>query len=103
MAKPWAEKFYNSVRWERCRESFIADRIQKDGGMCQRCRRQLGYIVHHKTHLTPDNIGDPNVSLNWDNLEYVCKDCHDEEHLPGHGQKAVLCGFDEEGRPIERT
>ena len=71
--------------------------------MCQRCHEQLGYIVHHKIYLTPQNIDDPEISLNFVYLEYVCKDCHDEEHLPGHGAKATLCGFDEEGRPIERT
>ena len=69
--------------------------------MCQRCKRQPGYIVHHKIHLTPANIGDPEVSLNWDNLEYVCKECHDAEHLPG--SKPPLCEFDEEGVPVERS
>ena len=103
MAKDFAKAFYNSTRWEKCRAGFIASRIQEDGGMCQRCREQLGYIVHHKVHLTPLNIKDPEISLSWDNLEYVCKDCHDAEHLPGHGAKATFCEFDEEGRPIERT
>lgn len=103
MAKPWAEKFYNSARWQHCRAAFIDSRIREDGGMCQRCHEQLGYIVHHKIYLTPLNIDDPEVSLNFDNLEYVCKDCHDAEHLPGHGAKATFCGFDEEGRPVERT
>lgn len=103
MAKPWAEKFYNSARWQHCRAAFIDSRIREDGGMCQRCHAQLGYIVHHKIHLTPLNIDDPEISLNFDNLEYVCKDCHDEEHLPGHGAKATFCGFDEEGRPVECT
>lgn len=103
MAKDWAEAFYKSARWKKCREAFIIGRMMIDGGMCQRCGRQLGYIVHHKIHLTPQNIDDPSVSLSLDNLEYVCKDCHDEEHLPGHGAKATFCGFDEEGRPVERT
>lgn len=103
MAKDWAEAFYKSARWKKCREAFIIGRMMIDGGMCQRCGRQLGYIVHHKIHLTPQNIDDPSVSLSLDNLEYVCKDCHDAEHLPGHGIKETFCGFDAEGRPVERT
>ena len=56
--------------------------------MCQRCF-QRGIIetgskerpleVHHKTPLTAANITDPSVALNWDNLELLCKTCHDEE------------------------
>ncbi len=99
MAKAWAKQFYKSAAWDHCREGFIQQRIQIDGGMCQRCGKQLGYIVHHKVWLDPKNIKDPVVSLNWENLEYVCKECHDTEHMPGSG--GLLCGFDENGRPID--
>lgn len=30
--------------------------------------------------LTPENIGDPAVSLAWDNLELLCRDCHGKAH-----------------------
>lgn len=40
-----------------------------------------GYIVHHKHYITADNINDPSVTLNWDNLEYLCFDCHQAEHF----------------------
>ena len=36
--------------------------------------------MHHKVHLTPDNINDPDVSLNADNLMLLCRDCHAMEH-----------------------
>lgn len=39
-----------------------------------------GVIVHHKIHLTPENIYDRNIALSWDNLELLCRDCHDKEH-----------------------
>ena len=35
--------------------------------------------VHHKIPLTPENVRDTNITLNWDNLELLCKSCHDEE------------------------
>ena len=33
-----------------------------------------------KQALTPDNIHDPSVTLSWDNLKLVCRDCHAKEH-----------------------
>ena len=42
-----------------------------------------GYIVHHLVTLTPENIGNPAVSLNHSLLAYVCKECHDA--YEGHG------------------
>lgn len=80
MAKPWAKAFYDSKAWERCRDSYIADRVLADGGYCERCREELGFIVHHVTELTPENIRDPLVSLNHANLQYLCKKCHDKVH-----------------------
>ena len=56
MAKEWAKSFYNSQKWKRCRKAFIDERILIDGGMCQECQEQIGYIVHHKITLTPEDI-----------------------------------------------
>lgn len=50
--------------------------------MCETCGNrtgELGYIVHHKTWLTPENINDPSISLNHDNLKYSCLICHNRE------------------------
>ena len=44
------------------------------------CRDAQGYIVHHKVELTPDNINDPDVTLNMANLLYLCQDCHNKIH-----------------------
>lgn len=103
MAKEWAKAFYNSKAWIRCRTSYIAKRITIDGGMCEECHKNLGYIVHHKIMLTPENISNPDVALNHRYMEYVCKDCHDafEGHgVGGHGKVRPLCMFDENGQPI---
>lgn len=73
--------FYKSGAWKRCRAEYI----KKVGGLCERCLAKglivPGYIVHHKIPLTPDNINDPSVSLSFDNLEYLCQDCHNKEHF----------------------
>ena len=80
MAKEWAVSFYKSKAWQKCREGYI----QSVHGMCEPClkkdRLTPGLIVHHKILLTPTNISNPEISLNWDHLEYHCQDCHNKEH-----------------------
>ena len=75
MAKEWAKAFYASGPWQRVREYVL----RRDRFMCQRCKRPAD-TVHHKVRLTPDNIHDPMISLNPDNLEAICDDCHKAEH-----------------------
>ena len=52
--------------------------------MCEPCfeagRLEPAAIVHHVTWLTPDNINDQYVTLSWDNLMRVCRDCHAAIH-----------------------
>lgn len=83
MAQEFAKSFYNSKAWKECRASFIAERIAIDGGLCMTCGAvtgNLGYIVHHNNvWLTPENINNPEVSLNHDNLKYDCLTCHNQE------------------------
>ena len=78
--KPYAEKFYKSKAWRQCRDSYA----KAAGGLCERCLAkgifQPGIIVHHKIEITPETIDDPNITLNWNNLEFVCRDCHAELH-----------------------
>jgi 5-methylcytosine-specific restriction endonuclease McrA len=80
MAKAWAKKFYNSKTWQVCRATYISNRINIDGGICEMCHETPGYIVDHIKELTPENINDPNISLKLSNLQYLCKKCHDKKH-----------------------
>lgn len=81
MSKPFARSFYTTKAWLKCRKSYIAHRRAVDGGMCEDCHERTGYIVHHKTELTPQNISDPEVALSFGNLKYVCHECHNSiEH-----------------------
>ena len=103
MAKEFAKAFYNSKAWIQCRDSYIADRVAADGGMCEECHINVGYIVHHKVTLTESNIHDPDITLNHKNFEYVCKDCHDRFEGHGVGKKIrPLFDFDLNGQPISR-
>ncbi len=103
MAHAWARPFYNSLSWIRTRDLYIQNRMLIDGGVCEECHSNPGYIVHHRIHLTEQNINDFDVSLNLENLEYVCKECHDsfEGHGPhGRGKAERLCAFDANGEVI---
>lgn len=78
--KEYAKGFYKSDAWKRARKIVIA----RSNGLCERCLaaglHRPGYIVHHKTYITPGNINNTDITLNPDNLEYVCEDCHNKEH-----------------------
>ena len=128
MAKEFSRKFYNSKTWKNIRHCYIMSRIREDGGMCEQCHERPGVIVHHKDILNPENIGDEYTSMHADNLELVCKECHDAE--VGHfydgrkkahknagerraeanrqrawemKQRPLKCeGFDENGNPIPK-
>ena len=80
MAKEFSVKFYKSNAWRECRNAYAAHR----GHLCEECLRRnvlsLGEIVHHKIVLTPENVNDPSITLNWDNLELLCRQCHSEVH-----------------------
>lgn len=95
MAKEFAKGFYNSAAWVKCRAAYIASVF----GLCERCKR-VGKILHHKIVLTPQNIINPLVTLSWDNLIFVCKDCHEAEHSNSVTRKDVM--FDTHGNLIQR-
>ena len=102
MARDFAKSFYQSKEWEKCRAAYIASRRAIDGGLCERCGARPGVIIHHRIHLTPQNISDPDISLSHVNLQYVCHACHDEIHgnsarLPGG---MVKYRFGPDGQPV---
>ena len=98
--KDFTNRFYNHAAWMTVRDSYIAKRQRVDGGMCERCHDKLGYIVHHKIKLTPENIGDPAIALNQDLLEFVCLDCHNKEHGVFQPSPRRII-FDDDGNVID--
>lgn len=51
--------------------------------------------------MTPDNINDQEVTLNWSKLEYLCKDCHELAHSESDPVRHDV-RFDEKGQLVER-
>lgn len=91
MAKAFAFKFYRSKQWKHTKDAYM----KSQHGICERCGKPAK-IVHHRIWLTPDNINDPNITLNWSNLEALCQECHNAEHI-GQPECADGTFFDEEG------
>lgn len=77
----FAYAFYVSGEWRACREAYL-----KRYPLCRRCAAkglaEPATQVHHVIRLTRENITDPAVALNWDNLEPLCDACHKAEHKP---------------------
>ena len=104
MSRKFAEAFYHSTEWKKVRE-FV---LMRDRYKCTRCSSPAEE-VHHIIRLSPENIWDPKITLNPDNLISLCKDCHFEEHkvekvtgsLKAHGKEYGDCRegyhFDENG------
>lgn len=102
--KEFSEWFYKSPAWRRARKAYVDLRKSVDGGLCEECRTELGYIVHHKKELTPQNIHNPEIALSFDNLEFVCKNCHEKIHgYCGQETRKNRCFFDENGDVVPRN
>lgn len=97
MAAPWADKFYASKAWRNLRKWYI----HTIHGLCEMCG-EPGLILHHKTRLTPENIDDENITLNPDNLQYVCLDCHNKTHAPKKIRRYTICEDGSIAPPNER-
>lgn len=95
-----AKRFYKSKQWERTRKLYV-DRVH---GMCERCAAAglvvPGKIVHHKIYLDDAKLKNPAIALNFANLELLCQDCHNKEHM--HREPARRYTFDASGNLIER-
>lgn len=94
--KKYAEQFYKSKTWQLTREAYSKSKHY----LCEIClehgRYTAGEIVHHIKPITPANINDPEITLNWNNLQLVCRRCH--EHA--HRRAPRRYKFDEYGRVI---
>lgn len=80
MATGIRAKFYHSKTWEKTAKAYK----KAIGGLCERCYEkgiiEPGVIVHHKIYLTNENLNNPDISLSFDNLELLCRQCHADEH-----------------------
>lgn len=84
-----AKKFYNSKQWRKCRASYI---MTVPDGLCEHCNYNAGYIVDHIKEINSNNINDPMITLNHDNLQYLCLECHNKKTF-GQPKEKIRAGF----------
>ena len=71
MAKSWAEALYHSKAWKTVRREVL----RRDHYTCHDCYGRAEE-VHHVIPLDENNINDPMIALNPDNLMCLCGQCH---------------------------
>ena len=71
--------FYNSKEWRKVSAAYMSSKLY----ICERCGKPA-QICHHKQYLNAQNVQDPNIALNPENLEALCIDCHNAEHGSRH-------------------
>ena len=79
------ETFYHSKEWAKFRELVIAEKLAKYGELIDEetgktILNKGDAILHHKTFLTAQNVNDPSVSLNPQNIELVSFATHQLIH-----------------------
>ena len=84
-------RFYNSSLWKKAKE----EKKRHARGLCEKCGRP-GYEVHHIIPLTDDNVEDPTISINLDNLMLLCTSCHNKMRVEEQGIRSDV-RFDEHG------
>lgn len=103
--------FYQSKAWKDTRKYIWI----KQHCLCARCgkpvyvdgisswlpkEKRLVGIVHHKIYLNEDNYTDDDISLNEDNLEGICIECHNQEHIAKPNVRQGMM-FDEYGNLVK--
>ena len=75
------QMIYNTDRWRKLRASYLMNHP-----LCERCQSQ-GTVreasdVHHKVSFmsTDDQIERESLAYDYDNLESLCRECHNEIH-----------------------
>lgn len=107
------KKFYQSKVWKNVRKTVWLNQCC----LCSRCHRavyvdgisdksipsenRLRGIVHHKEYLNDTNFLDDSIALNFDLLEGLCIDCHNNEHFKTECVRDDLT-FDADGNLISR-
>lgn len=90
-----AHELYTSTEFRTLRKTLMAERADENGVLrCEYCQKPIikdyECIAHHKTEVTANNLNDPSVTLNPENIQLVHLRCHNLIHDRfGYSQKKV--------------
>lgn len=86
---------YKTARWKALRKNQLSAHP-----LCRYCQ-QLGKVIGATVvdHIEPHK-GDPELFHDPDNLQSLCKGCHDR-HKQRQEHRGVLAGGDEKGFPAD--
>ena len=89
------QAFYKSSEWRQARE--IA--LMRDKYLCVMCSQEgktvPAEIVHHKKYLNEENVNNPDIALNQDNLVSLCSEHHFIVHSGEHAKGRMNHEHDE--------
>ena len=100
-------RFYNSSAWRRLSQHYA----KSHGWICEHCHnKNVDYSrplykqlhCHHKIEIAEENLNDPEIALNEENLVLLCQKCHNHFTV----EKEVLAPgleFDENGMVRKRS
>ena len=71
--RPEFHKLYRTPRWTQLSRHYLDEHM-----FCERCSG-FAELTHHRI---PHN-GDAELFYDWNNLEALCKVCHNREHRRG--------------------
>lgn len=92
---PIINAFYQSKEWYKVRNAYYKYKC----GVCERCGTSGSkMIVHHKEHINMNNIHDVSITLDFNNLELLCIECHNKEHFGNQTEYF----FDDKGDLIKK-
>lgn len=78
--RPNYDFFYHTQAWKDTSKAYM----KSVGGLCECCMTKgivtPAAVIHHKIPLNDNNVNDYSVSLNWDNLQALCRPCHAAVH-----------------------
>ncbi|NAP01320.1 HNH endonuclease [Halomonas sp. MG34] len=90
------DKIYHTSTWRKLREAYYS----KQYGICEWCG-EPGDIVDHIEEITNENVNDPFITYNEENLQLLCLSCHNKKTFTKQTSLREGFGFDSEGNLIK--
>ena len=94
--------FYCSQKWRKVSAAYMSSKSY----ICERCGAPAT-ICHHRIWLNDENVLNPDIALNQDNLEALCAKCHSKEHAGKNYYRRDInkngTRFDESGNLVKDT